>query len=82
MSPLGEMIPDWAEFLRLSTAAELKTLQQHDRTGRSLGSSRFLEEMEIKVGRTLLPQHPGPKKKRQFNILSPELRSAGGGETA
>ncbi len=63
VSPLRDMIPNWAEFLRLSTAAELKILQQHDRIGRPLGSSRFVEEMEIKAGRTLRPQRPGPKKK-------------------
>jgi putative transposase len=57
------MISNWKEFLRLSTGDELKILQQHERTGRPLGSGSFVEEMEQKIGRILRPQRPGPKKK-------------------
>ena len=62
-SPLQDMISNWKEFLRLSTGDELKILQQHERTGRPLGSGSFVEEMEQKIGRILRPQRPGPKKK-------------------
>jgi putative transposase len=57
------MISNWKEFLRLSTGDELKILQQHERTGRPLGSGSFVEEIEQKIGRILRPQRPGPKKK-------------------
>jgi putative transposase len=62
-SPLPDMISNWKEFLRLSTGDELKILQQHERTGRPLGSGSFVEEIEQKIGRILRPQRPGPKKK-------------------
>jgi len=63
-SPLLDLISDWEGFLRLSTAEELKAQKLHERTGRPLGSDRFLEKMEVTLGRVLKPKKPGPKKKK------------------
>ena len=63
--PLLDMISDWEDFLRLSTAEELKVQKLHERTGRPLGSDRFLEKMEVTLGRVLRPQKPGPKKRNE-----------------
>ena len=62
-SPLQTMIPDWQDYLQLSSEEELKTLKLHEKTGRPLGSNSFVEQMEQALGRTLRPQRPGPKKK-------------------
>ncbi len=64
-APLLELVPDWEEFLRLSTEEELKVLQLHERTGRPLGSAGFIEKMEQSLGRILRPRKPGPKKKKK-----------------
>ncbi|MCF6238160.1 MAG: transposase [Candidatus Marinimicrobia bacterium] len=65
VAPLLELIPDWEDFLRLSTEEELNVLQLHERTGRPLGSAGFIEKMEQSLGRVLHPQKPGPKKKKK-----------------
>ncbi len=64
-SPLNEMIEDWKEFLRLTTAEQdIKMLQQHERTGRPLGSDGFLTRLEKSIGRLLKPKRPGRKPKK------------------
>ncbi len=63
--PLLDIISNWKDFLRLSTTEELKVQKLHERTGRPLGSDRFLEKMEVTLGRVLRPQKPGPKKKNK-----------------
>ncbi len=63
VSPLHDMISDWEDYLQLSSDEELKMLKRHEQTGRPLGSNSFVEEIEQKLGRTLRPQKPGPKKK-------------------
>jgi len=60
---LLDLISDWEGFLRLSAAEELKVQKLHERTGRPLGSDRFLGKMELTLGRVLKPKKPGPKKK-------------------
>ena len=64
VSPLLNMVSDWEVFLRVSSADELKVLWLHERTGRPLGSTGFVEKMEQSLGRVLRPQKPGPKKKQ------------------
>jgi len=65
VSPLLNMVSDWGEFLRLSSTDELEILRLHERTGRPLGSTGFVEKMEQSLGRVLRPQKPGPKKKQR-----------------
>ena len=61
-SLLNEMIDDWKEFLSSTTSEQdIKMLQQHERTGRPLGSSGFLTRLEKSTGRLLRPKRPGRK---------------------
>jgi len=54
----------WAKFLSLEvTGEERHALQRHERTGRPLGSLKFLERPEKKLGRALRQGKPGPKPK-------------------
>lgn len=64
-SLLNEMIDDWKEFLRSTTSEQdIKMLQQHERTGRPLGSDGFLTRLEKSIGRLLKPKRPGRKPKK------------------
>ncbi|MHC4455144.1 MAG: transposase, partial [Planctomycetota bacterium] len=64
-SLLNEMIDDWKEFLNSTTSEQdIKMLQQHERTGRPLGSYGFLTRLEKSIGRLLKPKRPGRKPKK------------------
>ena len=64
-SLLNEMIDDWEEFLNSTTSEQdVKMLQQHERTGRHLGSDGFLTRLEKSIGRLLKPKSPGRKPKK------------------
>ncbi len=59
------MIDDWKEFLCSTTSEQdMKMLQQHERTGRPLGSDGFLARLEKPMGRLLKPKKPGRKSKK------------------
>jgi len=61
-SLLNEMIDDWKEFLNSTTSEQdIKMLQQHERTGRPLGSDGFLTRLEKSIDRLLRPKRPGRK---------------------
>ena len=61
-APLLERIPDWTAFLAGGMEADdLEQIRKHSRTGRPLGSDRFIARLERRLGRTLAPQKPGPK---------------------
>ncbi len=61
-SLLNEMIDDWKEFLNSTTSEQdIKMLQQHERTGRPLGSDGFLTHLEKSIDRLLRPKRPGRK---------------------
>jgi len=64
-APLLELVPDWEDFLRLSSQDELKLLQRHERSGRPLGNEGFIQQMEQSLGRILRPGKPGPRKKKK-----------------
>ena len=60
--PLLERIPDWAAFLAGGMEEDdLEQIRKHSRTGRPLGSERFIARLERRLGRTLAPQKRGPK---------------------
>ena len=70
-SLLNEMIEDWKEFLRLTSSEQnIKMLQQHERTGRPLGSDGFLIRLEKSIGRLLKPKRPGRKPKKASHLCS------------
>jgi len=51
---LGGLDPDDAESLR-----------RHERTGRPLGSERFVVRAERALGRVLWPRRPGPRPRTE-----------------
>jgi putative transposase len=52
--PLLELIPGWRDYLGDETdAAALEALRQHGRSGRPLGSARFVAKLEKKLGRAI-----------------------------
>ncbi|MDR2488512.1 MAG: transposase [Desulfovibrio sp.] len=61
LSPVPEVyVSDWRGYLE-ETEAEI--FLRHERTGRPLGGTEFIRQLEDKCGRTLLPQKRGPKCK-------------------
>lgn len=64
VKPLLKLVDDWSAYLgeRL-TAEELEPIRAGERTGRPLGPATFLQQLEKRLGRTLLKQKPGPKPK-------------------
>ena len=63
---LLDRMPAWNEFLLKGiTEIAIKMLEKHQRTGRPLGSKKFLRDLEKLTGLSLVPQKPGPKPKKQ-----------------
>ncbi|NQT50537.1 transposase, partial [bacterium] len=66
VAPLLKAFGDWREFLRSGlTDEEMETLRRHERSGRPLGSERFVARIEKRVGRVLHPGKRGPKGPRK-----------------
>jgi putative transposase len=63
--PLRRIIGvDWKRFLAVDTPeAEMELFRKHERTGRPLGESSFLDKMERLLGRRFKARRPGPKRK-------------------
>ncbi len=63
---LAGMVGDWPRFLQAEDPACEAHLLQKIRTGRPAGSREFIESLERRVGRALLPGKPGrPRKKNK-----------------
>ena len=65
-TPLLELVPDWSRFITSAVdPEEHELLRRHERTGRPLGSKRFVTKLERLLGRPLHPRKGGrpPKKK-------------------
>ncbi len=63
---LLERVSDWNVFLRQGVSSlVVKMFEEHERTGRPLGSRTFLEGLEKFTGLSLLPKKKGPKPKSQ-----------------
>ena len=61
---LQAQIPDWAAFLASPNDPEdTALLERHLRTGRPLGSIRFLRQLEDRLGRILQPKPAGRPRK-------------------
>lgn len=55
----------WRQFLKLPAGdADLELLRRHVRTGRPLGSEKFLRRLEKQLHRPLFPGKPGRKPKK------------------
>jgi putative transposase len=62
--PLLDLAPDWRAFLRGGLSEdEHRAIRAAERTGRPLGSDRFIARLEKRLGRSLARQKPGPKPK-------------------
>ncbi len=56
---------DWAEFLNIAVPdIERNDMQKHERTGRPLCSSWFLDQLESLLSQPLKPKKPGRKPKK------------------
>jgi putative transposase len=62
--PLLALAPDWPDFLAAGLeAADRDAIRAGERTGRPLGSARFVARLEKRLDRPLARQKPGPKPK-------------------
>jgi putative transposase len=62
VKPMLDRVPDWEAYLSSSTHNDkAEAIQQHNRTGRPLGSTRFIQLIELQTGKALTPKRPGPK---------------------
>ncbi|NLI75765.1 MAG: transposase [Candidatus Riflebacteria bacterium] len=70
--PLKDIIHgDWERFLRQDDPPiPHEAIRLHTRTGRPLGDDRFLGEIERRVGHSIRPGKPGPK--RQHPSIEPQ----------
>jgi putative transposase len=61
--PMLERFPNWAAYLgdRQSNTI-LRKVRKHTKTGRPLGSGKFIETLESITGRSLKPLKPGRKQ--------------------
>jgi putative transposase len=59
-------VGDWRAFLAKEVVAgDVRWLQRHERTGRPLGSEKFVARLERRLGRRLRRLKPGPKPRRR-----------------
>jgi len=62
--PLLERVPDWKAFLMEGLDDEAaETLRRHERTGRPLGGTTFLDRIERRLRRSVRPVKAGRKPK-------------------
>lgn len=66
VSPLLGRIRNWRLFLQgEAPPGEVEQMRAHERTGRPLGSPRFIGSLEKLLGKRLTPKKPGPKPRRR-----------------
>ncbi|HET7314202.1 transposase [Salinisphaera sp.] len=57
------LVDDWSDYLEAGMGkGEPDLIERHLRTGRLLGNERFIAKAESRLGRTLKPKRPGPKR--------------------
>ncbi len=62
VKPMLEKFPDWAAYLGDRQSNEvLRKVRKHTKTGRPLGSEKFIETLESLSGRSLKSLKPGRK---------------------
>ncbi len=65
VKPMLERIADWRGYLASEPdSTDMEILRSHMRTGRPLGSPRFVKRLETRLGRELAPGKRGPKPHR------------------
>ena len=64
LEPLRSRVKDWKAFLESRMSDDITTaFEAHERTGRPMGGESFIQRISDMLGRNLLPQKPGPKRK-------------------
>jgi putative transposase len=65
-SPLLELVNiPWGDFLSSDIhTSEIELFRKHERTGRPLGKTTFVKQLETILERRLRPKKPGRKKNR------------------
>ena len=58
---LLKLTGDWKTYLKEAQSFQSKEFEQHERTGRPLGTDRFIERAERLLNRELKKKKPGPK---------------------
>ena len=61
--PMLDRIANWDDYLSEGADRLDQMLELHERTGRPLGNSRFIDQLESIAGCTLRPGQPGVKPK-------------------
>ena len=62
VKPMRDRVADWREYLSTEPdSTDMEVLRRHMRTGRPLGSPEFIESLEAKLSRSLIPHKRGPK---------------------
>jgi len=62
VGPMIERVGNWTEYLSGSdNSNNTDLIKQHTRTGRPLGSTEFIRELEVFTGEELAPKRPGRK---------------------
>jgi putative transposase len=62
VKPMLDQVPDWEAYLASHTHNDkTELIRQHNRTGRPLGSARFIRTLELRTSKTFAPKRPGPK---------------------
>lgn len=64
VAPLLEMVGSWKNFLAEEEGESLNAIRKHARLGRPLGTAKYIDKLELELGRTLTPKRPGPKGPR------------------
>jgi putative transposase len=67
VGPLLAYVDKWDEFLHYPVDQDQRdAFQKHERTGRPLGSDAFINQLEIRTGRSLKKKKTGPKGPRKI----------------
>jgi putative transposase len=73
IAPVRERVPDVAAFLAAPPdEAAFERLRRGESVGRPVGGTAFLEALEERAGRVLLPAKRGPKERRELSAASPK----------
>ena len=62
VAPLLEIVGNWQRFINNEGhEKDRESIRLHTKTGRPLGSEKFMSEIEEQTGRVLQKRKPGPK---------------------
>jgi len=65
VEPMQKRVENWKEFISAENLSDEGCFRRHARTGRPLGDDGFVRQVSKLVGRDLIPQKAGRKKKEK-----------------